>query len=674
MNQPEGEKIEFLLLDVSEGWDRRKEKGGRERACQFPMPTRLWCVCASHMEISEISLFGIGRSRSLSTSTSFKSKSTVFSHHPCERKYQSISRSNCDTISKSKMTSSDVRDMLDLPGSAPRPAKKQKLAAPKSTLKGLAREVQSLGGDNPIAIVPEVSVFKKRRFANRKPVARWEFKPFKNSARKDGLILRHWRRAVEAPRPAVEEGPEEGGSAQVENRPDVELEDSVFAKFNVQVEVPKYDDVQYAAKLDNPEWSRHETDYLMAMAEEYDLRWPIIWDRYEYVPPAPETTPEAGAIIQAPKVRSMEDLKKRYYTIAATMMAIEKPVEHMTTPEFKLHEKMRLYDPVNETARKKFAEANFHRTKEEAMEEESLLIELKRIISRADRLSHERAELYARLDAPASSANIGNYTSSVGLAGLIQQLVTVDKSKNKKRLTGLGLDAGSPVAGPSSSMNGNSSYNESRSRESISGPSGSVSGAASNNKKGGSLSGPSERRKLSDDEIKYYGVSYHDRLQGGPFFRMEKILKNIVNKSQVQQGKIGNMLEELGIPKNRLHMPTADTGLAFETLLGNIGVLLDMRKVADKVTADIAVERERRAERERVKKLKEERSGGGGSGDTSGAADGEAETQGEREKSVARSVRSVASGAGGNIGGGTHKRSASVMSAVSDKSAKRQKK
>src|ERR1035438_10502872 len=96
------------------------------------------------------------------------------------------------------MTSHDVRDMLDLPGeAAPRPAKKQKLSAPRPVLKGLAREVQNLGGDNPIAIVPEATVFKKRRFGARKPAAKWEQRPFTNSARgidKATFTLRHWRR------------------------------------------------------------------------------------------------------------------------------------------------------------------------------------------------------------------------------------------------------------------------------------------------------------------------------------------------------------------------------------------------------------------------------------------------------------------------------------------------
>src|SRR5690349_18752951 len=123
------------------------------------------------------------------------------------------------------MTSLDVRDMLDLPNSAgPRPAKKQKVTNIRSNLKGLQREVQSLGGDNPISIVPAVPQFKKRRLASRKPAAKWELKPFTNSARTDGLVLKHWRRKVEKPTQTQEtqEGGENGEKVESDAKEEIE--------------------------------------------------------------------------------------------------------------------------------------------------------------------------------------------------------------------------------------------------------------------------------------------------------------------------------------------------------------------------------------------------------------------------------------------------------------------
>lgn len=540
------------------------------------------------------------------------------------------------------MTSHDVRDMLDLPGSAaPRPAKKQKTAGPRPNLKGLAREVQSLGGDNPIAIVPEISIFKKRRLASRKPAAKWELKPFKNSARQDNLVLRHWKRKAEVPPAPAEEIAEPVGAEE-------ELEDSAFAKFNVKVNTPKYDDEQYRSRLESEDWTKDETDYLMDLVQEYDLRWTIIWDRYDYQLPVPTMDEGEGSIAIVPvmKTRSMEDMKARYYKVAATMMAIHNPVQFMGQAEFSLHEMMNNFDAKQESKRKHFADLNFGRSREEAKEEESLLLELKRILARNDKLTEERKELYARLEAPTSSGNLGLYTTSTGLQQLLQQLMTADKTKKRKSI--MGMEGASPaVAGPNNSQQASGSADRRESsnhRESIS------SIAAPANKKGPQAAS-NERRKLTDEEERVYGVSHHDRLPGGPQFRHEKIQKPITSKSSVQQQKINNVLAELEVPI-RLVMPTADVGVQFELLLGSINTLLDSRKVADKLTSEIALATEQKRLRE--EKEKEGKEAGGA----------EVKVEEEREKSAAPSLRA----------GSVRKRSASVLSTVSDKSTKRQKK
>jgi DNA methyltransferase 1-associated protein 1 len=549
------------------------------------------------------------------------------------------------------MTSHDVRDMLDLPNEASRPAKKLKVAAPRPVLKGLAREVQNLSGDNPIAIVPEVSVFKKKKFASRKPAAKWDLKPFKNSARKeDTLVLRHWRRKEEVPPVPVEEG-----EGQQEPKAEPGIDDSTFAKYNVQVNVPRYEDDQYKEKLHSEDWSREETDYLMDLVQEFDLRWPVIWDRYEYMPSVPQIEGQANesSIIPIPKLRSMEELKARYYFVAAKMMAVNTPLERMKEAEFHLHELMLQFNPAQETIRKTFAEIAMKRTKEEAREEESLLLELKRILARSETLSDERRELYARLEAPPSTGNIGVYTSSQGLQQLLQQLMSVDKSKKRKSL--MGSEGISPASGPSG-LNQQSSFDRRDSiiREPISGPSGS------NNKKGPSQ-GPSERRQLTEEEERVYGVSHHERLAAsGPAYRHEKISKPITSKSSIQQQKIVNVLNELEVPV-RLIMPTAEVGELFEGLLASVHTLLEARKVSDKLTGEINILKAQKAEREQRERAER----GDGDGNATGDGDGDVKMEeGTREQSAAPSAR----------GGSVHKRSASVLSTMSDKSTKRQKK
>ncbi|KAK2040222.1 SWR1-complex protein 4 [Colletotrichum somersetense] len=642
------------------------------------------------------------------------------------------------------MTSSDVRDVLNLPDShaGPRPAKKQKTSALRPNLKGLAREVQNLGGDNPIAIVPEISIFKKRRFASRKPATKWELKPFTNSARGDNgaLVLKHWKRKTSM----VEQTAALGGDAEMKDAEGEQaaskLEDSMFAKFNVEVDVPQYSEDQYQTNLQSDDWTKEETDYLLSLVRDFDLRWPIIWDRYDYVPEAingeaSADGDESKAIIPVPKPRTMEDLKARYYEVAAKMMAVQKPVQYMTQPEYTLHELMANFNANQEKLRKEFANNALTRSKEEAKEEESLLLEIKRILARSDRFNEERRELYNRLDYPHTDQDISAFKSSAGLQTLLQNLMNADKSKKRKSLMAAdAVSPSTPAAGQQTAAAASDS-NANR-RESIAAaaaaaappekphkePPSSVAQtptAPTGGKKGQQQQ---ERRKLSEAEMHVYGVTHHDRLSSGPTFRYEKINKLFTHKSNQQQLRIMNTLNELDIPP-RLVMPTAPVTSQYELLLGAVNSLLDARKVTDKIDAEIKLELAKKAEREKLKqpapdsaaenKEKEGESAGQSAeekkdksadgeanaeaapaeaakthepktnGDAAGAeapaaTNGEAEAavpaateDGKGEADKDRPARPGSSGA-------SHKRSASVMSAGGgggdDKSAKRQKK
>ena len=550
------------------------------------------------------------------------------------------------------MTSHDVRDMLDLPNEASRPAKRTKIAAPRQVLKGLAREVQNLSGDSPIAIVPESLVFKKKRFANRKPAAAWESRPFTNSARGgDNLVLRHWRRKDDIPAEGRQQ--DEDGKWLPE--------ESTFAKYNVQVQVPSFEPDQYKEKLEHPDWTREETMYLLDVVKQFELRWPLVWDRYEYIPQIDGETNETS-MIPALKVRTLEDLKARYYSIAAKMMTLNTPLERMVESEFQLHELMLQYNPMTEATRKLYCEKILARTKEEAREEESLLLELKRILARTDTLNEERRELYSRLEAPPSSGNIGLYTSSQGLQQLLQQLMTVDKSKKRKSIMG-NPEGVSPASGPSAASQQPPSFErrDSTLRESVSGP----SNTTPNNKKGPTPN-VNERRVLTKEEDEIYGVSRHDKgLASGPSFRQERLSKPITSKSATQQAKIINVLNELEVP-SRLVMPTFDVGQQWEGLLTSIQNLLEARKLSDKLDSEIALYKNQKAEKERLAKAQAEAEAEKNvAGDDVGASAGSPGVA--REPSVARSLRGTSASA-------PVKRSASVMSTASDKSSKRQKK
>ncbi|KAI0974145.1 hypothetical protein F4678DRAFT_424767 [Xylaria arbuscula] len=515
------------------------------------------------------------------------------------------------------MASHDIRDVLNLPadGAGLRPTKKQKTGAARPNLKGLAREVQSLGGDNPIAIVPEIATFKKRRFGSRKPAARWEMSRFSNSARNDqSLQLRHWKRETEDQSRATSQPrsdaqtPGENG-LEVSKKTDA-VEDSGFAKFNVQVDVPQYSEDQYMSNLVSDEWTKDETDYLFDLARGFDLRWPVIWDRYDYTPQLPEGVKEENdvdgpdpdtAMIPAPKSRTMEDLKKRYYEVAAKMMAVQKPVQYMTQAEFSLHETMTNFNPTTELQRKKFAQDALTRSPDEAREEEQLLIEVRRIVARQQKLNQDRIDLYRRLDFPATEQDITSFKSSAGLSTLLQNLATADRSKKRKPILDT-TGANTPGSAQPSAHPNSTPISESR-RESIAASTGghrdSIGGGdrpERPSKKGSQQQ--QERKKLTEQEEKIYGVSHHDRLPSGPTFRYERINKILTTKSNAQHQRITNTLAELEIP-SRLNMPTRSVVEGMEKLLNSISILLEIRKLNDKLDGEIRLEQAKNTERKK---------------------------------------------------------------------------
>lgn len=632
------------------------------------------------------------------------------------------------------MASNDVRDVLNLPSDdlTPRPSKKQKIAAPRHNLKGLAREVQNLGGDNPIAIVPEVSLYKKRRFANRKPAAKWDLKQFRNSARGDQtLLLRHWKRKTEPGQPgnSADGEPSEGansGNAEDGNGTEPTIEDSAFAKFNVQVQIPEYNDEQYNAKLQSDDWTKDETDYLMELVKEYDLRWPIVWDRYEYTPEIPKDTDMNGsesAVVPTARSRDMEDLKARYYEVAAKMMELQKAIQYMTQPEWDLHQTMVNFKPEQERERKKFALNSMSRSKEEAKEEESLLIEVKRIMARQERFNEERKELYQRLEYPHSDQDINAFKGSAGLTTLLGTLQNMSQAKKRKPLTGPeGTSPAVAAPGPNGQPASATSEAPPSRRESTAAPSagvresiGAEKPTPAGNKKG---QPPPERRKLNEQEEQIYGVSTHERLGSGPTFRYERVNKIFSHKSGQQQQRIQNVLTELDIPV-RLNMPTASVVAEYEKLVLAVTGLVDLRKMRDKLDGEIKIEEAKKAERAKARVVlgldganedpTPDKKADGGPAETkaeaaseekppkangepaSTAPDAGADAQQAADAPVANGdgaaavvdesstpvVKEEEGGRPGSSGGGGasgNKRSASVLSTTSDKSAKRQRK
>ncbi|CAG7952272.1 unnamed protein product [Penicillium olsonii] len=570
----------------------------------------------------------------------------------------------------------DVRDMLDLPAEGqPRPHKKQKVVEKRP--EGITRELYALLGERAPPIAINENKYKGRpKWMNKLRVRPWSMAPFTNSARSDGLVLNHWQRKHESARPPVAAPAPDESQMDVDQPKEEEKDetpktaehDYAFAKYNIKPRLPRrYTDEEYERNLKNDDWSREETDYLVDLVSEYDIRWVIVADRYDFQPNL-ETEPDGNALVPAKQNRTMEQMKARYYYVAATMLSIEHPPSEMSEAEFELHERMLKFDPNRERDRKDLAALQINRTADEVREEAMLLEELKRITSNEQNFITERRELYSRLEVPISVGNTTMYQSSAGLSQLLQTLLQADKSKKRRSILGDGA-VPSP-AGQTPNATGSAGRAETPVTQ------------AANHKKGSTASKETHQavRTLTPAEEAKFGVTHHERVSAGVQFRSDRAQRLTQAKSNVQTQKLANALAELEIPV-RLFMPTERVCKDFEKLIQSVNMLLDARKVSEKVESEIRVleaakfERERKAReaaglpalpRPEVKTEADDGDTGISAshpGDPPAAPDSSAQA-GHGQPDVAQETS--------NGGDGTHKRSASVLSATSE-SNKRQR-
>jgi DNA methyltransferase 1-associated protein 1 len=369
-----------------------------------------------------------------------------------------------------------------------------------------------------------------------------------------------------------------------------------FARFNVEVTVPTYTDEEYDAHLQNESWSREETDYLFEMAKEYFMRWAVIYDRYDFQPTKTEppddssggdnptdalaTLPYNSSSQRERTERSVEDLNARYYSVWETTLKLHRPPEAMESTEFELLEVLHRYNPDSEAARKRLALALMARTLDEVKEEEFLLAELQRINIAATRLDAERAELRERLEAPQPqrelpSGALANFQSSQALSALFAQLFQQDRSKKRASGSGrLSLSAGDIIGTPTAAQH-------------------AALAAAAGTRKASIAHGHSQPqqpqlRPMTAAEERRFGSSTHERLTSGISFGSDKLLKMRQAKSGVQTAKIGGILTELGFGEV-ITIPTARVGATFEGLVAKVSKLLDARKVREKEEAEAKV-------------------------------------------------------------------------------------
>lgn len=538
-------------------------------------------------------------------------------------------------------STSDIRDIMNLGQAGPRQAapKKKRHVEPQMRVTGVKREVQALMGDS----VPPIAIVEQRSYKSRPSISQklfkprhWEEKSFQHGGRSDGLVLKHWKRSIPGSTARPTAVANAGASTDVEMADDTKAstpmheirfeEEFPSHKWNVMVPVPSYTDEQYDNLLKSEDWSRQETDYLMELCREYDLRWIVIADRYDHeaIPESDLTAPPAESngseVVKKSKYppRSMEALKQRYYAVAARMLEVQTPASNMTQTEFQLWEKMRNFDAKTEAMRKAMVEKLFERTKDEADEERVLLEELHRITKNEDDFIKMRRELYARLEpvAPIRRTERGEeqstamYQTSSGLSVLLQTLLSKERKAKRPTLPG-SAEAGPSSATPTDAQKWEKGRhpNQYTRRDTT-----DTQAEEPGPQKKGSTSQAVVRVLTPQDELRF-GVSHpQERITSGVQFRHEKINRLTLAKSQTQTTKIQAALTELAIPP-RLLMPTERVCREFERLVTEINVLLDCRKVNEKIATEIKILEEARRIRLGLPKEGDQNTSAGPAGD-----------------------------------------------------------
>lgn len=453
----------------------------------------------------------------------------------------------------------------------------------------------------PIAMIQVQPKYKQRPRRSHR-AAPWEWSSFDNQAREDGLKLHHWQRKhTPKSRPQPEQQAQNDSEADAEKQPEPEQpqeKDYQFAKYNIQVEIPTYDQNMYDAQLQDSDWTKEETDYLVATVGEYGQKWPVVVDRYEY---QPESTAD-GAEPAQPKARSMEDLKARYYTVSAKVLANHTPISSMTGPQYNLYSTLTSFNPVQETSRKKLAEGHLYRSQLEVDEENVLLAELQRIMINQQQLENERKDIRDRLEYPSTTTTTAGtqYSTSQQLGQLFQQLLQADRLKKDRRLKSL---TDNPNAGPVSAAQLQS--NTSGHRDSIS----SATGARKIGGGRDSLAGTSgaaadaTQRALTPHVAHRFFVTTHDRLNSGVSFASDRLHRARTAKSMIQTEKISGILASFDIP-DLIPLPTQRVIEDFEKLMQKVHLLLDMRKNAEKEEGELRV-------KDSERKILQQKEGGG---------------------------------------------------------------
>lgn len=328
-------------------------------------------------------------------------------------------KSNSSNGSKTRKTviMADFKDMLGIPRSAQTTMQTQALHIQKKESarrpKGMSREVwqivrsqtnenglqdlnqvnmnsngTGITNNNAIdklaSVVPTHAGLKTKRKVSARKVS-WSWQPFKNSARTDGLQLKHWVK-----KSLVQQRDEEMIEQSQLDTSGYGCDiggDYAFAKYNKKVEVPEFTEREYEKLIANAaeeeqkdgsavnfphEWSKEETEYLFDILRRFDLRFIVAKDRWQFK--------------SSPCERTIEDMKSRYYAVCRLLLRARASSQEEADANIICKHP---FDPQHEIDRKQALETLLARTNQAHKEEAEILAQVKKI--EADRRAETNA-------------------------------------------------------------------------------------------------------------------------------------------------------------------------------------------------------------------------------------------------------------------------------------------
>lgn len=346
------------------------------------------------------------------------------------------------------------------------------------------------------------------------------------------------------------------------------------------VRAPDHSEPEPEPEQEPEEWTYEETEYLFGLCKSFELKWHIIYDRYNF-----------GTN------RSIEDLKEQFYRICKYIYVND------ANGNPSLIESLGSFNKSKETERKQYLERLLKRTPAEIAEEESLVIEARRFELAAKKMLTERANLLTLLDSPQTSQSVQQYQSSQGLANLYNNLMIMDKNQKKRQLQSQGTSSHDPIPPPiplaaSSSIRKERSF-QSHLQQYLSSL---VKQNQSQTQNKNELSSVQKllMKRLTPKEEEAFGLHYHanEKLALGVILRSSQRLPGLQQRQSVLKS-VTSIFTELDIPTAggtsfKPAMPTRKTMAKYDELLRAVVALLDVKKGRDKLEAEIELIRSQR--------------------------------------------------------------------------------